>query len=61
MKIDKVKHILFIIIGLLAFVCSFNPDINYKTLYASQFQLFGLTMLTIGGCGLYKAIKNGKG
>lgn len=59
-KVEIVKNVLFILIGLIAFVNSMSREINRETMFCLELQLFAFTMLTIGGCGLYKAIKNGK-
>lgn len=57
-KIDIVKNTLFVIIGIIAFANSMRWEINRETMFCMELQLFAFTMLTIGGCGLYKSIKN---
>lgn len=56
-KVDKIKNALFVLIGVIAFANSMRWEINRETMFCMELQLFAFTMLTIGGCGLYKAIK----
>lgn len=51
-KSEKVKNILFIIIGLIALIVSFNPDIQREKIECYMFQLFAFTIITIGACNL---------
>lgn len=57
-KVDIIKNALFVLIGVIAFANSMRWEINRETMFCMELQLFAFTMLTIGCCGLYKAIKS---
>lgn len=57
-KVEIVQNALFVLIGIIALANSMRWEINRETMFCMELQLFAFTMLTIGGCGLYKAIKS---
>lgn len=58
-KIDIIKNALFVLIGIIAFANSMRWEVNYReTMFCMELQFFAFTMLTIGGCELYKTIKS---
>lgn len=56
-KVNIIKNALFVLIGIIAFTNSMRWEINRETMFCLELQLFAFTILTIGGCGLYEAIK----
>lgn len=46
------KNILFIVLGVLAFIVSMNRHINRVEPMAYAFQFYAATMIVIGGCGV---------
>ena len=64
MKAVFIRDIIFVIIGILAFIRSFALQAKSYALapdyFIDELQFFGLVMLAIGGSGIYRYLKENK-